>query len=78
MQNVLRLTNWDDWEAYYFWNEDDEIWELKEQGHRVRVEDLLNMFGISLDTYEFDFADTESQAPSKVDEEIMKKIWEQN
>lgn len=78
MQNVLRLTNYDDWEAYYLWNEDDEVWELKEQNHRVRVEDVLNLFGISLDTYEFDFEDTDWQAPDEVDNETMKKIWEQN
>ncbi len=77
MQNILRLTNHDDWEAYYFWNEDDEVWERVEQGHRVRVEDLLLLFGISLDTYEFDFRES-GYAPRLVTDEIMKKIWEQN
>lgn len=71
-QTVLRLTNYDDWEAYYLF--DNDTWILAEQGHHVRVKDLLALFDISVDTYEVDFQETGFQAPPEVDEELMKKI----
>jgi len=55
---ILKLTNYDDWEAYYEVNNNTGDWELIFQGHRVRMDDLLKYLAdIDLIVMETDFGE---------------------
>jgi hypothetical protein len=34
---IIRLTNFDDWEAYYQMDDETDRWKVFDQGHHVRV-----------------------------------------
>jgi hypothetical protein len=75
---IIRLTNFDDWEAYYQMDDETDRWKVFDQGHHVRVADLLNHLGIYLETLEIDFADYGWYAPDEVTEELLDKMRGQN
>jgi hypothetical protein len=67
---LVQLTNYDDWEAFYLRGIDGK-WKCVEQTHHVRLDDLLPHLGIELVQIEAEFDD---HAPSKVTNQQMQDM----